>query len=186
MALNHFFSQGEIVQAPFYKKYKPSDGVRCVWFPIDENDFMFQDYDTGSIGDEAATAQTVTLRQPVFNQWAINMTGITPGQTIRFHICSYYECIPDEVYKDIYMAKRNMTPGNPANSTIAISTMINKGVGATAAKSSPSFQNHIDGAMKMIDSVGSNLGLIKDIGTAAYNAGRMYGPYLAQAAKLMF
>lgn len=36
-----FLSSDSIEQSPYYKSYRPSEGVRVIWFPIDESRFEF-------------------------------------------------------------------------------------------------------------------------------------------------
>lgn len=38
-----FFSQDAIQQAPYYKRYRLSDGVRTIWIPLDESRFDFNE-----------------------------------------------------------------------------------------------------------------------------------------------
>lgn len=160
----HYYEQSEMIQAPMYKKFKPQDGVRCVWFPIDDNDFNFQNYDIGTSEiNEGATGATVRLSQHNFVEWAINLTGFQVGQQCRFHFCSYYETIPDEGVRDIYMATRGRQ-GAPANQyKMAINDAVAQGAVSTAAKTSGGFAGFYNEAKKYLSSLNSAYGLIKDV-----------------------
>lgn len=166
MKIVHLYDQGEIIQAPMYKKFKPMDGVRCCWFPVDDNDFQFQDYDiSGSgTGEGTTTSLNLTLRQPVFPQWAINLTGIQNNQRIRVHMCSYFETIPDEAYRDIFMASRSRS--NPPLSSVksAVSGMVQNGVMATPAKSSGLWGGYFSGISSILAKAKEAYGLVQDYG----------------------
>ncbi|MEN9919601.1 MAG: hypothetical protein RL662_2037 [Bacteroidota bacterium] len=38
-----FLSDDSMNQSPYYKKYRVSDGVRTIWFPLDESRFDFEE-----------------------------------------------------------------------------------------------------------------------------------------------
>lgn len=159
----HFYDQSEMVQAPFYRKFKPLDGIRCVWFPIDDQDFQFQDYDIGTTGiGEPPTAANVTIRSPVWVQWAINLTGLQAGQSVRVHMCSYYECIVDEQLRDIYMASRAKVVQDPQKAKLAVTEAVAAGAAATPSKSAGGFGQMFMAAKEFAANLNSVYGLMKE------------------------
>jgi hypothetical protein len=164
MKMVHLYDQSEIIQAPFYKKFKPMDGVRCVWFPVDDNDFQFQDYDIAAAGiGETATSATVTLRQPVFPQWAINLTGIQNNQQIRVHICSYFETIVDEAYRDIFMVTRGKSSASLPQVKAAVNTAVQNGLASTPSKTSGLWSGYYDQMRQFVAGAKEAFGLVSDI-----------------------
>lgn len=162
----HMFNQGEMMQAPFYRKFKPSDGVRCVWFPVDDENFSFQDFDinldgTGEVDPDSTNQTTqagvnqrlklITLRTPVYPEWGINLTGLTINQAIRVHICSYYETVPDENVRDIYMAAKTKNFTDTGKLKSAVTEAVQSEMVATSAKSSSGFGGFKDKAMQYLD-----------------------------------
>lgn len=164
MKIVHLFDQAEIVQAPLYKKFKPMDGARCVWFPVDDNDFQFQDYDIGGAGtgEGTTTSLNLTLRQPVFPQWAINLSGIQNNQRLRFSICSYFETLPDENYRDIFMATRSKQNPPLANVKSAVSAAVQTGAVSTPAKSSGMWGGYLSGIGSILAQAKEAYGLVQD------------------------
>lgn len=170
----HAFTQGEIIQAPFYRKFKPSEGVRCVWFPADDDAFNFQDYDvtpsgTGQSDPNALTVdigsrlQQINLRNPVYPEWAINMTGLSLNQNVRLHMCSYYETVPDEEFKDIYMAKKTRSTVDTGRLKSAVTEAVQSEMVATAAKTSMSWGGFRQQAISFIDGLSRTYGIYQDV-----------------------
>lgn len=160
----HFYEQSEMIQAPMYKKFKPQDGARCVWFPIDDNDFQFQNYDIGTseIGENAVPT-TVTLSQHNFVEWAINLTGFQVGQQCRFHFCAYYETIPDEGVRDIYMATRGKSLAPASQFKMAVNDAVAQGAVSTPSKSGGGFNSFYLEAKKYLGSLNNAYGLVRDV-----------------------
>ena len=170
----HLMTQSEIIQSPFYRKFKPMDGVRCVWFPIDEESFNFQDFDI-SVLDSGADAQVdtaqgretalkqITLRQPTFPEWAINLTGLSLNQNIRVHMCSFYETVPDEALKDIYGAKKGSASASTGNLRGAINQAVQSEMIATPSKSSNSWGMYREKAMGYLNDLSQAYGLYQTV-----------------------
>lgn len=173
LATPHLFDSTEIIQAPFYRKFRPMDGCRVVWFPIDNQDFEFQDYatdylsrnmvlDTG-VQITAANAGGTTfqqlsnaygpLKKTVRPEWAINISGLQVGQAIRVHMCAYYETIPDEGFRDLYMPKKTQEVSDPSRAKSLISTIAQQGVFSTPAKTSGIFPSVVSAITKLVDGV---------------------------------
>lgn len=162
MAYVHFYDQSEMVQAPFYRKFKPIDGIRCVWFPVDENDFSFQDYDISSSGiGETTTSANLTIRNPVQPQWAINLTGLQNNQSLRIHMCSFYETIVDEAYRDIFMATRDSNIQDPAKARVAVTEAVANGAAATPSKSSGGFGQMLVAAKEYVNNLKGVYGMFQ-------------------------
>lgn len=174
----HLFDATEIIQAPFYRKFRPMDGCRVVWFPIDNQDFEFQDYatdylsrnlvlDTG-VQITAANVGGTTFQQlsnaygpvkkTVRPEWAINISGLQTGQAIRVHMCAYYETIPDEGFRDLYMPKKTQEVTDPARAKSLISNIAQQGVFSTPAKTSGIFPGIVTAITKLVDGVSGAMG----------------------------
>jgi hypothetical protein len=169
----HLFDSTEIIQAPFYRKFRPMDGCRVVWFPIDNQDFEFQDYatdylsrnmvlDTGvqltAANATATTFQQLSnaygpLKKTVRPEWAINLSGLQVGQAVRVHMCAYYETIPDEGFRDLYMPRRTNEVADPAKAKSLISTIAQHGVFSTPAKTAGIFPSVVSAITKLVDGV---------------------------------
>lgn len=169
----HTYSQSEIIQAPFYRKFKPADGCRVVWFPVDEEAFNFQDFDTRASGigeadpatgpdDPVSRLKQITLRTPVHPEWCINFSGLSLNQSLRVHLCSYYEVVPEESYRDIYMARKASSQVNVSSLKTAISNTVQAEMVATPAKSSLGFGSFRDKAKMFIDGISTAYSLYKD------------------------
>jgi len=175
----HGYSQSEILQAPFYRKFKPMDGVRCVWFPADDDAFNFQNYDidnngTGEADPDAGVTtdaidtrlDQVRLRQPVFPEWAINLSGLSLAQGIRIHMCSYYETVPDEKVKDIFMARKTGSSVDTGRLKSAVTDAVQSQMVATPAKSSLGFSQFRDKASSFLDTLNQSYSLYQGARTA--------------------
>lgn len=152
----HFATDSEIVQLPFYRRYKPGDGARCVWFPLDAGAFHFV-----PVGNGVNATLTQTIK-PVVAQWCININGLQPSQGIRVHMCNVYESIPDEGSRDLYlpmMAK----PQNMEASKSVLNTLIQQGVATTPAKSSSNWSNVYQGIKTMANSLIGNSNILMDV-----------------------
>lgn len=186
----HGFSQAEIIQAPFYRKFKPMDGLRCVWFPSDDEAFNFQDYDIDSagtgIGDPNAANQTtaagiserlrtISLRGAVYPEWGINFTGLTVSQGIRVHMCSFYETVPDEAQKDIYMASKTRNYADVGKIKSAVTDVVQTAMIATPAKSSTGFVALKEKAMQYIDGAQQAYGVFQGMRGALSAIGMFAG-----------
>ena len=188
MSRVHFYDQAEIVQAPYYRKFKPADGARCVWFPIDEGDFQFQDYDVSTAGiGETTGAAVVTLRQPVFPEWAINLTGLTTNSSVRIHMCAYYETIVDEAFRDVFMAQRAKATGDPQKMRMAVTEAVAQGAAATPAKSASTWGAMYQTAKEFVNNLNGIYGLTRDVLPIVADLGLgNYGGALAKSANVLF
>lgn len=135
----HFMSPAEIIQAPYYKRFKPIDGARCVWFPIDYNDFTFvKTYiDTGTLGPEALAGQRLGRPQnPIRLEWGINFQGFQPNQAMRCHMTTFFETIPDEKDRDLYNTSTYKGKLNIQQSQQIVAQVVNEGMVSTPSKNS--------------------------------------------------
>ena len=99
------------------------------------------------------------LKKTVRPEWAINISGLQVGQAVRVHMCAYYETIPDESHKDLFLPKRTREFADPAKVKSAATILAQQGVVATPAKTSGSWSNIAAGIGKAIDAVGAGLGI---------------------------
>lgn len=181
VSVPHLMDQTEMIQSPFYRKFKPLDGCRVVWFPVDNADFEFNEYATdhqsrllttdgnpgtqitgvnvGAIDVRNYSASFGPLKKTVRPEWAINISGLQVGQSVRVHMCAYYETVPDETYKDLYLPKRTREYTDPAKVKSAATILAQQGVIATPAKTSGSWSNIAAGIGKAIDAVSTGLGI---------------------------
>lgn len=141
----HFANDSEIIQMPFYRRYKPGDGARCIWFPVDQNDFMFC-----PVG---LPINALIPTRPVALQWCININGLQPLQNLRVHVCNVYESIPDEAASDLFCPKREKQRITPDSARQAVSQLVNQGAATTPSKSAGVFQ-------KMYDAIKSAAGAV--------------------------
>jgi len=175
----HLMDQTEMIQSPFYRKFKPLDGCRVVWFPVDNADFEFNEYATDYnsrtlwrddsvqiIAGNVATTNFLSysgaygpLKKTVRPEWAINISGLQVGQAVRVHMCAYYETIPDESHRDLFLPKRTREYSDPAKVKSAATILAQQGVVATPAKTSGSWSNIAAGIGKAIDAVATGLGM---------------------------
>lgn len=123
----HFANDSEIIQMPYYRRYKPLDGARCIWFPIDYADFQFN-----PVGQGASVSTQPT--KPIAVQWCININGLQPSQNVRVHCCNVYESIPDESQQDLYSPKRENSGLTIDSARSAISKLMNLGFATTPSK----------------------------------------------------
>ena len=170
----HGYTQSEMIQAPFYRKFKPSDGVRCVWFPADDDAFNFQDYDiapggsgqadpNAAVVDVGSRLNQINLRNPVYPEWAINMTGLSINQNIRIHMCSYYETVPDEDLKDIYMAKKTRSTVDIGRLKSAVTEAVQSEMVATPAKTSMAWDSFRGQAASFVAGLTRTYGIYQDV-----------------------
>jgi hypothetical protein len=177
----HLMDQTEMIQSPFYRKFKPLDGCRVVWFPVDNADFEFNEYATdyqsrmltldGNPGAQITSVNVGAndvrnysqaygpLKKTVRPEWAINISGLQVGQAVRVHMCAYYETVPDESYRDLFLPKRTREYTDPAKVKSAATILAQQGVVATPAKTSGSWSNIAAGIGKAIDVVATGLGM---------------------------
>ncbi len=175
----HLMDQTEMIQSPFYRKFKPLDGCRVVWFPIDNADFEFNEYATDyqsrmlvldngnqiTSGNVGATDWRQysnaygPLKKVARPEWAINISGLQVGQSVRVHMCAYYETIPDEAYRDLYLPKRTREYTDPAKVKTASTILAQQGVVATPAKTSGSWSSIASAVGKAIDAVSVGVGI---------------------------
>lgn len=173
LAIPMFMDDSEIVQAPFYKKFKPSDGARVVWFPVDNGDFQFTNYATDWRANQVlevsngVSPTTITdsnpfstaidlndvsnafgpLQKRVYPQWAVNISGLQVGQSIRISIVSYYETVPDDSYRDLFLPRKTTEFIDPSKAKSAVTAMVQQGVFATPAKTSSVWSSIRDGLL---------------------------------------
>ncbi len=181
VSVPHLMDQTEMIQSPFYRKFKPLDGCRVVWFPVDNADFEFQEYATdytskmltidGNPGAQITSAniggmdvrnyssQFGPLKKTVRPEWAINISGLQVGQSVRVHMCAYYETVPDEGYRDLFLPKRTREYSDPAKVKSASTMLAQQGVVATPAKTAGSFGQYASAIGKAIDAVSTGLGI---------------------------
>lgn len=159
----HFASDSEIIQLPFYRRYKPADGARCIWFPIDASAFHFNPVGTG-----ISATQTAPVK-PVVIQWCININGLQINQGIRAHICNVYESIPDESTRDLFLPMMS-PPQNLEASKTVLNQMVQQGVATTPAKSASNWSNVYQGIKSLANGLINNSGVIMD----AVNIGKSF------------
>lgn len=176
LAVPMFMDDSEIVQGAQYKKFKPVDGIRCVWFPIDNADYEFTNYATDWRANQVldvtagtapvqvtdATAFTNSfglddvsnafgpLKKRVYPQWCINISGLQVGQPIRISVVSYYETVPDDFYRDIFMPKKTREYMDPARSKATVTALAQHGIFATPAKSSGGWSRLYQGLKELV------------------------------------
>lgn len=141
----HFATDAEIIQMPFYKRYKPLDGARCIWFPIDSADFQFL-----PSGTSIASQQPY---RPVNGQWCININGVQPSQGFRVHMCNVYESIPDEAMSDLFYPKKDTSGVSLEAAKGVLNNLVQAGAATTPAKNSLNWASVYD----TIKSVATNL-----------------------------
>lgn len=189
LAVPMFMDDSEIIQAPFYRKFKPADGCRVVWFPIDNGDFQFTNYATdwrsnqilevsntaapGIIDDSTAFAANINLtdvsnahgplQKRVYPQWAVNISGLQVGQSVRISICSYYETVPDDSYRDIFMPKRTTEYIDPNRAKSAVTALAQQGAFATPAKTSSSWSTFSQAISSAVDVASKVYGVVAPI-----------------------
>ena len=198
LAIPMFMDDSEIVQAPFYKKFKPADGARVVWFPVDNGDFQFTNYATdwraNQVLDVAVGTTPVTitdsnpfsntielndvsnafgpLQKRVYPQWAVNISGLQVGQAIRVSIVSYYETVPDDSYRDLFLPKKTSEYIDPSKAKSAITAMVQQGVFATPAKTSSiwsSVREGLLGVAKFMSGAYEYAGPVAKLTTGVHN-----------------
>lgn len=160
----HLAAESEIVQMPCYRKFKPSDGARMVWFPIDGKDFEF----SPMLGTDVVA--TAAAHKTNVAQWCVNMSGLSSGQTMRVHIQSYYEVIPDEGDFDIYLPRKSNQNASPNQMKQATAEMVNAGAVATPAKSSSVWGQGFETARNFIGRISELYGLYNQAQTDPFGA----------------
>lgn len=160
----HLAADGEIVQMPCYRKFKPMDGARMVWFPIDGKDFEFLPMIGASVSATAASHKTNVA------QWCVNVSGMSSGQTLRVHLQSYYEVIPDEADYDIYLPRKPSQAANPDQLKQATADLVNAGAVATPAKSSSMWGQGFEMARNFVTRVSELYGLYNQVKTDPFGA----------------
>lgn len=202
LGMFHLLDSSEIIQAPFYRKFRPIDGARCVWFPVDNQDFEFGNYSTDWVNNrlyyqtETNTANNITgtnafehtpattlvitfsdvsqalgrLKKNVYPRWAINISGLQQGQQIRVHMCSYYETVPDENFRDIFMPKRSLEYSDPSKSKAAVTQLAQQGVFSTPAKTSGGWSNVLSAIQGAADIAMKSYGVVAPI-VSGFSAG---------------
>lgn len=166
----HLAADSEIVQMPCYRKFKPMDGARMVWFPIDGKDFEFLPMIGTGVNATTASYKTNTA------QWCVNMSGLQPNQAVRVHIQSYYEVIPDEADYDIYLPRRTTQSASAAQIKQATSEVANAGAFATPAKSSSMWATGFDAARSYIAKISELYGLYNQAKSDPIGAiGKLFG-----------
>lgn len=167
----HFANDSEIIQMPFYKRYRPSEGARCIWFPIDQQDFLFAPAGAG-VTTPVSTTQTF---RPIAVQWCININGLQVGQTIRCHVCNVYESIPDEASQDLFCPKKADSAISLDGARQAVSAVVAQGGATTPSKTSGNFQVVYD-AIKGAASMASDAyGLYKVMSNPIGAIGGLFG-----------
>lgn len=131
----HFMTPSEILQAPYYKRFKPVDGARCVWFPVDNNDYTFKKTNVDSTISGPGN-QLGRVGNPMRLEWGINFLGFQPAQPVRVHMCTFYETIPDEKDRDLYNTSTYKGKASVQQSQQIVSAAINAGQASTASKNS--------------------------------------------------
>lgn len=215
LAVPHLMDQTEIVQAPFYRKFRPIDGCRCVWFPVDNADFEFQNYatdpdnnrlndDTGALilsttgaANSGGTATSFagytydkysnafgSVGKRNYAQWAINISGLQTGQSVRVQMSSFYETIPDENYRDIFMPKKSLEYSDPSSSKSALTALAQQGAFATPAKTSGGFANVMSAINQAADIAMKTYGVISPV-ISGYAAGGVGGGILGLGSQVL-
>lgn len=64
----NFFSEDAIQQAPYYRRFRLSDGIKAIWFPMDEERFSFNEcFQTVDTNDPIVVAGGASVSPQFFN-----------------------------------------------------------------------------------------------------------------------